>query len=153
MKRSLVFVAILLALCIFSMPVFGQKKVINLWSFTDEVPKMVEKYKALNPKWDAAYEVKTTIIATTDNAYAPALDQALMAGGRDAPDMWCAESAFVLKYTKGDAATFAAPYKDLGIDVTGLLKTADIAQYTVDIGSNPAGALVALGYQRPPAAQ
>jgi hypothetical protein len=139
---------ILLALCCLSLPLFAQKKVINLWSFTDEVPKMLVKYMELNPKVAAAYEIKTTIIATTDGAYQPALDQALMGGGKNAPDMYCAESAFVLKYTQGDAAQFAAAYKDLGIDVAGLLKKADIAQYTVDIGTNPATKqLVGLGYQ------
>jgi len=148
MKRKWGFGVALLLLCAFSVPLFAQKKVINLWSFTDEVPKMLAKYMQLNPKVDAAYEIKTTIIATTNGAYQPALDQALMGGGKDAPDLYTAESAFVLKYTQGDAASFAAPYKDLGIDVSTLLKKADIAQYTVDIGTNPATKqLVGLGYQ------
>lgn len=120
-------------------------KVLNVWSFTDEVPKMLDKYKELHP--DFPYEIKTTIIATTDGAYQPALDQALAAGGADAPDIYVAEGAFVLKYTKGDAYNYAAPYKDLGIDVDGLLKSSEIAQYTVDIGTNPDGNLVGLGYQ------
>lgn len=121
-------------------------KVLNLWSFTDEVPKMMEKYKELNK--DFNLEVKTTIIATTDGAYQPALDQALAAGGADAPDMYAAESAFVLKYTQGDAAEYAAPYEALGIDVANKVKEADIAQYTVDIGTRPADSkLVGLGYQ------
>lgn len=120
-------------------------KVINVWSFTDEVPLMLERYKALHPDFD--YEIKSTIIATTDGAYQPALDQALMGGAANAPDIYCAEAAFVLKYTQGDAASYAAPYKSLGIDVDNLLKKADIAQYTVDIGSNNKGELVGLGYQ------
>lgn len=120
-------------------------KVINLWSFTDEVPKMLEKYKELHP--DFPYEIKSTIIATTEGAYQPALDQALASGGADAPDIFCAEGAFVLKYTQGDAAKYAAAYKDLGIDVDNLLKEAEIAQYTVDIGTNPDGELAGLGYQ------
>lgn len=148
MKRKWGFGVALLLLCAFSMPLFAQKKVINLWSFTDEVPKMLAKYMQLNPKVDAAYEIKTTIIATTNGAYQPALDQALMGGSKDAPDIYTAESAFVLKYTQGDAGQFAAPYKDLGIDVATLLKKADIAQYTIDIGTNPATKqLVGLGYQ------
>lgn len=151
MKRKLGLLVCLLLIISVSLPLFsaGQQetapKVINLWSFTDEVPKMLEKYKELNPDFD--YEIKTTIIATTDGAYQPALDQALIGGGADAPDIYCAESAFVLKYTQGDASQFAAPYKDLGIDVDKKLKEADIAQYTVDIGTNPNGELVGLGYQ------
>jgi hypothetical protein len=120
-------------------------KVINVWSFTDEVPKMLDKYKELHPDFD--YEIKVTIIATTDGAYQPALDQALVGGGADAPDLFTAESAFVLKYTKGDMADHAASYKSLGIDVSMGLKEADIAQYTVDIGTNPGGEIVGLGYQ------
>jgi multiple sugar transport system substrate-binding protein len=149
MKRSLSLGLILLVLLSATVvPAVAQKKVINLWTFTDEVPKMLEKFKALNPKFADQYDIKATIIATTDGAFQPALDQALMAGGKDAPDLYCAESAFVLKYTQGEAAAFAAPYKDLGIDVAGLLKKADIAQYTIDIGTNPATKqLVGLGYQ------
>ena len=155
MKRNMrIIVSMLLIVCM-SLSLFAagqseaakapERKVINLWSFTDEVPKMIEKYKALNPDFD--YEINTTIIATTDGAYQPALDQALASGGKDAPDIYCAESAFVLKYTQGDAAHFAAPYKSLGIDVDKKLKEADIAPYTVEIGSNSKGELVGLGYQ------
>lgn len=124
------------------------KTVLNLWAFTDEVPKMVDKFLANNPDFAEKYEVKTTIIATTDGAYQPALDQALAGGGSDAPDMYCAEAAFVMKYTQGDAAHYAAPYEDLGIDVAGDIQAADIAQYSVDIGTRPDdGKVVGLGYQ------
>ncbi|NCC64678.1 MAG: carbohydrate ABC transporter substrate-binding protein, partial [Spirochaetia bacterium] len=156
MKRNVRIVVSLLLVALLSVSLFaaGQtdagarapaRKVINVWSFTDEVPKMLERYKELNPSFD--YEINTTIIATTDGAYQPALDQALAAGGENAPDLYCAESAFVLKYTQGDAAHFAAPYASLGIDVDAKLKEADIAQYTVDIGTNDEGQLVGLGYQ------
>ena len=107
---------------------------INVWAFTDEVPKMIEKFKETHP--DFAYDINPTIIATTDGAYQPALDQALAAGGADAPDIYCAEEAFVLKYTQGDMASFAAPYEDLGIDVQAEIDAAQIAPYTVDIGTN-----------------
>lgn len=125
----------------------GSKTVLNLWTFTDEVPKMIDKFLELNPDFAAKYEINTTIIATTDGAYQPALDLALAEGGANAPDFFCAEAAFVLKYTQGDAAGFAAPYKDLGIDVDTKVAEADIAQYTIDIGTNPSGDLVGLGYQ------
>lgn len=117
---------------------------INLYTFTDEVPKMIARYKELNP--DFNWEINATIIATTDGLYEPALDEALAAGG--SVDMYCAESAFVLKYTQGDMSSFAMPYEDLGIDVAGETAAADIAQYTIDIGTRPAdGKLVGLGYQ------
>lgn len=125
----------------------GEKTVLNVWSFTEEVPGMIEKYLEMNPDFAEKYEIKTTIVATTDGAYQPALDQALVGGGADAPDIFTAEAAFVLKYAQGDGAQFAAPYKDLGIDVDSKIKDAEIAQYTVDIGTNGNGDVVALGYQ------
>ncbi|MFC4599284.1 ABC transporter substrate-binding protein [Cohnella hongkongensis] len=121
----------------------AEKVTINLWSFTDEIPNMTAKYLELNP--DANVEFSTTIIATTDGAYQPALDQALAAGGKDAPDIYAAEAAFVLKYTQGDASGYAANYADLGL-TDDLVQEAGIAQYTVDIGSKD-GELKALGYQ------
>jgi hypothetical protein len=62
--------------------------------------------------------------------------------------MYAAEAAFILKYTQGDAAQFAAAYKDLGIDVDKAVKDAEIAGYTVDIGTRPSDKnIVGLGYQ------
>lgn len=118
---------------------------LNLWSFTDEVPGMVEKYIATHP--DCGFTLNKTIIATTDGAYQPALDQALQAGGKDAPDIYCAEAAFVLKYTKGSMQDYAMPYKSLGIDVKSAVSKAEIAPYTIDIGSNSKGELDGLGFQ------
>ena len=118
---------------------------VNLWSFTDEIPGMVTKYMEAHPEAAEKYEINTTIIATTDGLYQPALDQALASGE---VDMYAAEAAFVLKYAQGDASQYAAAYKDLGIDVDAGLKAAEIAQYTVDIGTRPSdGKLVGLGYQ------
>ena len=123
----------------------GEGEVINVWSFTDEVPGMIDKFKELHP--DFKYDINTTIIATTEGAYQPALDQALLAGGADAPDIYCAEAAFVLKYTQGDMSSYACPYDDLGIDTQAEIDEAKIAPYTVDIGTNPDGKVVGLGYQ------
>lgn len=123
----------------------GKSGTINVYAFTDEVPKMIDKFVETHP--DFGYDINATIIATTDGAYQPALDQALASGGADAPDIYCAEAAFVLKYTQGDAASYAAPYEDLGIDVSGKLSDSEIAQYSVDIGTNPEGKVVGLGYQ------
>ncbi len=123
----------------------GKKGTINLWAFTDEVPKMVDYYVAQNP--DFPYDINTVITPTTDGAYQPALDAALAAGGDSAPDIYCAEAAFILKYSKGDGAAWAAPYADLGIDVDAKIKEAAIADYSVEIGTNPDGAVVGLGYQ------
>ena len=45
------------------------KTVLNLWAFTDEVPKMVDKFLANNPDFAEKYEVKTTIIAKIGRAH------------------------------------------------------------------------------------
>ena len=120
--------------------------VINLWSFTDEVPRMVDKFLQTHP--DFPYQINTTIIATTDGLYQPALDAALWAGGADAPDIYCVESAFAYKYTKGDASSYAATYEELGIDVVNQIREADIASYMVEMGIRPADdQVVGLGYQ------
>jgi multiple sugar transport system substrate-binding protein len=125
----------------------ADKTVINLWTFTTEVPGMIDKYMALNPDFAAQYEVVSTVINDQNNQYATALDAALLAGGADAPDMYTAESAFVLKYTQGDASSFAAPYADLGMgDVDQMVLDAEIAKYAVEIGTRD-GVLVGLPYQ------
>ena len=125
----------------------GKKEVINVWSFTNEVPGMVQKFCSLNPDFDAKYQIEITNIPTTNNEYTPALDKALMAGGKDAPDLYCAEAAFVLRYTQGEMAKYATPYKDLGLDVDSKIAEAKIADYAVKIGTNPSGDVVGLGFQ------
>ena len=146
MKKLLsVLLCLVMASMLFTGLALAEDNVINVYAFTDEVPGMLQKYVDEHP--DFGYTLNCTIIATTEGAYQPALDQALAAGGADAPDIYCAEAAFVLKYTQGDAAGFAASYADLGIDIDAELAAADIAQYSVDIGTRGDGAVVGLGYQ------
>lgn len=121
-------------------------EVINLWSFTVEIPNMVYTYVMLYPEFGERYTVKCTIIPTDGGAYQSALDAALVSGGDYAPDIYAAEAAFVVKYTQGDMAQFAATYKSLGIDVDTMAAEADIAPYTIDMGSRY-GEIVALSYQ------
>ena len=121
---------------------------VNIMSFTDEVPGMFDKFLAANPQYAAKYEPNVTIIATTDGLYQPALDEALAAQDGNTPDIYAAEAAFVLKYAQGDASQYAASYEDLGINVAKKVADAEIAGYTVDIGTRPAdGKVVGLGYQ------
>lgn len=144
-------VAVLLVALLTIVPVTGlqaqSKETLNVWSFTDEVPGMIEVFMEEHPEYSDKYDLNITIIATTDGAYQPAIDQALMSGGADAPDIYAAEAAFVMKYTQGEASQFAMPYADLGIDVDAKIEEAGIAQYSVDIGTNPDGNVVGLGFQ------
>ena len=123
------------------------KTVINLYAFTEEVPMMCQCFLDTHPDFAAQYTINKTVVPTTEGQYQPALDQALLNGGADAPDMYVCEEAFIIKYTQGDMASYAAPYEDLGIDVDAKIEEAQIAQYTVDCGTNPDGKVVALGYQ------
>ncbi len=128
-----------------SMMVAADDTVVNVYAFADEVPNMLQAYVDAHP--DCGISINSTIVATTDGLYQPALDQALSSGGAEAPDIYCAEAAFVLKYTQGDARDYAAAYEDLGIDMSQV-ESSEIAGYSVDIGTNPdTGKVVGLGYQ------
>ena len=70
MKKRFMAVLLVVAMAATMMTGCGKKgpedNIINLWAFTDEVPKMVDEFLKANP--DFGYEVNTTIIATTDGA-------------------------------------------------------------------------------------
>lgn len=118
---------------------------VVLWSFTDEIPGMMAKFRELNP--NLTYEIQETVAATDNGAYQQLLDQALTSQ-TDAPDIYAVERAFVLKYTQGDMADYAATYKELGIDVDALLAEAQIAPYISEMGTRPSdGEVVSLAYQ------
>ncbi len=119
--------------------------VINVYCPTEDVAKMILKYKELHPDFD--YDVKEFTFATADISFTTALDESLAAGGENTPDIYCADSINVMKYTQGDVAEYATPYKDLGIDVDNLVKEADIAPYIIDKGTSKDGKLLSLGYE------
>ncbi len=120
----------------------GEYVTLNVYSYTDEVPGMVEKYLATHSDVKAKLNVK--IIPTTNDEYQPALDKALEDGN---VDIYVAEDAFVLKYTQGEKSSYAAPYKNFGIDIDEKIEAAKTASYVVDFGTNKSGEVVGLGYQ------
>lgn len=120
--------------------------VINVWSFTDEVPNALQFFVDNNP--DFPYTINVTIISDQDGAYEAALNAALLAGGADAPDIFTAEQAFVVNYTQFEFQEFALPYEELfGEPVQPLVDAAEIAAFIQEAGTNPAGQLVGLGFQ------
>lgn len=119
--------------------------VISVFASTEEVPKMVIQYKKLHP--DFPYKIKDMSMPTAEFSFTQVLDEYLAAGGTNTPDIYGVDSSTVMKYTQGDAAQYATPYKDLGIDVDSLINEADIAQYSIDIGKNLNGNIVGLSYQ------
>ena len=132
---------LLVLICIAAFAFAGGKgqassaQTINVWSFTNEIPNALLRFKEMNPSFP--FDFNITIIATTEGAYQPALDQALSGGGGQAPDIFAVESAFVLKYTQGEASAWAMPYEDLGINVDARLSQAEIAPYTYQLGTRP----------------
>ncbi len=150
MRKKFTVAALCAAMVIGSFAGCGKKeaggdKVINVMSFTEEIPNMVQEYLDKHP--ELGYKMKKTVVATTNGEYQPALDEMLKSKD-SAPDIYGLEAAFVLKYTQGDAAGFAATYDSLGIKTEESLKAAEIATYASEIGTRPAdGKVVALPYQ------
>ena len=119
---------------------------INLLGMTDEQAKMIEKYIEANPK--CGIHVNFKEVKTTNGEYAAFLDSALT-GKSDlfVPDIYVAEAAFVLRYTKGEMSSYALPFKDFIPDLDSKISEAGIAQYTVDLGKNSDGNILGLAYQ------
>ena len=124
-----------------------EDNIINIMSFTVEVPDMVKAYFKAHPEVAEKYEIKDTVVATAGGGYQTALDNVLPIGGADAPDIYCAEPAFLAQYTIGDGAKYAASYDSLGIKSKDI-SDAKIAKYIVDNGTRSSdGKIVCLGYQ------
>ena len=79
----------ILALALAVVMVFGMmavsaaaedKTTINLWSFTDELQGMMNKYLELNPELAEKFEINSVVINNDGSAYVNALDSALMNG-------------------------------------------------------------------------
>ena len=119
---------------------------INLWSFSDDVPKMVLEYIKQNPDFGEKYSVECTIYEDGSGANEKTLNNLIAEGGYLAPDIYVVDEELVYKYVQGDMSEHAATYKEIGIDVDTKIKEADIAKYSVEVGSRN-GEVVALGYQ------
>lgn len=119
--------------------------IINVWACNNDIPEALKTFEKLNP--DFGYEIKTINMNNWDSGVQGPLDEALATGEANAPDIYTVECSYVMKYTQGEAAQYALPYKDLGIDVDILLKEANLAKYSVDMGTNLDGNIVGLGYQ------
>ena len=121
--------------------------VINLYTMSPEVPNMVRVFMEQNPDMASKYVVITMVCQNASKAYETRLNAALTAGGAGAPDIYVAEADYLLPYSQGAFAQYAAPYSDFIDNFNAKLNDAQIAQYTVDLGTNPDGKTVALGYQ------
>ena len=85
---------------------------ISLWSNSYNMPDIVEQYIRQNPEFGEQYTVECKIIDNDwKQDYEKALDEALVNGSDQAPDIYTAEASFVFKYSQGDMAEYASAYR------------------------------------------
>ncbi|MBQ8617330.1 MAG: extracellular solute-binding protein, partial [Clostridia bacterium] len=101
MKKILSLVLVL-AMIVIAGSAFAEEKItLNVWSFTNELEGMIEKYyKPSHPN----VEIKYTIYPTDNGEYTSKVDtiMAADAAGAEAPDIFTLEAAFVKKYVNSD---------------------------------------------------
>ena len=119
---------------------------INLLGWTDEQARMIEKYIETHP--DCGIKVIFKQVETTNGQYTSFLDEALTGKSDEfVPDIYSAESAFVKHYSSGAMGQYALPYTDLISGLSSKILSAQIAEYTVNLGKNYSGDVVGLAYQ------
>jgi len=121
---------------------------LKVWSFTNEIPDAILRYQEMNPDSQVNnFNIIRHVVSDQDGLYEQAIEPALLAGGDNAPDLFMAEQAFVLKFVSGSFSGYAMSYSDLGIsDVEGKIKAAQLADYAVDAGRRD-GEVVGLRFQ------
>lgn len=119
---------------------------INLLGWTDEQARMIQKYIDTHP--DCGIKVIFKQVETTNGQYTSFLDEALTGKSDEfVPDIYSAESAFVKHYSSGAMGQYALPYTDLISGLSSKILSAQIAEYTVNLGKNSSGDVVGLAYQ------
>jgi hypothetical protein len=113
---------------------------LNVWSFTDEIPNAIKRYQEMNPNSIVSrFEIAVTQHTDWSGDYENAIEPALEQGGANAPDLYMVEQAFVIKFTQGSFAEYAATYTELGIENVGTkIADAQLAEYAVRAGTRPA---------------
>ena len=119
---------------------------INLLGWTDEQARMIEKYIETHP--DCGIKVNFKQVETTNGQYTSFLDEALTGKSNEfVPDIYSAEAAFVKHYSSGSMGQYALLYTDLISGLSSKIQSAQIAEYTVNLGKNSSGDVVGLAYQ------
>ncbi|HRV94558.1 MAG TPA: extracellular solute-binding protein, partial [Anaerolineae bacterium] len=99
----------------------GDKEVLNVWSFTNEINTMAIAYEGLHPNVD----VKYTMIPMTNGEYQTKLKAAL--GTADAPDVIALEASFVKELVESNILT------DLG-EFLPDAETAETYPFVIEVG-------------------
>jgi len=116
--------------------VFAAPKKLVVWSFTDEMGKMIEYYKKANP------DVQIEFVLVPNDVYQSKLKPVLQSG-QGAPDVFTLEAAYVKGYVE---TGYMADLKSLK------KASADTMQYTKDVVTDAKGTLRALSWQATPGA-
>lgn len=116
----------------------GEKTVLNVWSFTNEINTMAVAFEGMNPDVDVVY----TMIPMTNGEYQTKLKAAL--GTADVPDVIALEAAFVKEYVEAD---FLADLGELMADA----EAAKTYPFVTDVGTHD-GVIKAFAYQATPGA-
>lgn len=119
----------------------SEKKLV-VWTFTDEVKKMIEDYY-LKDNPDLGYKVEVVIVP--NEQYQSKIDPALQAG-KDAPDLFAIEAGYAKKYLNSD---ITMPLKDLGIEDSDLDA---VTTYVKDAARDSDGVLKGISWQACPGA-
>jgi ABC-type glycerol-3-phosphate transport system substrate-binding protein len=117
----------------------AEKKVLNVWSFTNEINTMAIAFEGKHPDVDVQY----TMIPMTNGEYQTKLKAAL--GTTDAPDVIALEASFVKELVESD---------NVLADLGSLLPDAQAAKtypFVLDVGTNN-GVTKAFAYQATPGA-
>jgi len=114
-------------------------KTINIWHFNkDESPRIVEAFNQKYPN----VKVNQSIIPDRVLQYQNKLSAAIKSGV-GIPDIVFLESSFVKKFVNMNNAMY-----DISKDVKDI--TSDMYPYTLDVGRNNSGRLMAVSYQAAP---
>lgn len=113
-----------------------------VWTFTDEIKGMIEDYY-LKDYPDLPYKVDIQVTPTEQ--FPAKLDPAL-AAGKDAPDVFALEAAFVKKYVD---SKYTANLADLGLEEKA---KSSIVPYVLDVARDTKGVLKGISWQATPGA-
>ena len=119
----------------------GNDNTLTIWSFTDEIQDIVEKFKEdMQPD----YEIKVTLASTA--SHHSKLTQALRSG--NAPDIFTVEYAYARNFV--NSGMLMSLSKD-GFDMEEQARE-ELYEYTVDFMTDDGGTLRALSWQATPGA-
>ncbi len=119
---------------------------IKFSTMIEEGANLLSYFLDTHPAYASKYKFTGTILANDEGRYVTKLNNDLSSES-NAPDFYFAESGYASFYTKGELSEYAAPYSSFIDNLYDKIDTAQIAPYTIDIGTSPKDEIIALCYQ------